>query len=339
MRRRQWALVSGIAGACLLWAAPASAAVTCSYVDAGMPLLPQGNVLEVGMSGNRDLAAIRLEGGAIVVRRVSGTAVSCTGGSPTASNVDTIRVAVPTEEAEGGIPVVDPPPEEAPPPEIDNAGVRIDLGGGPLAPGATDEGDSSSEIEVSVELFGVGNYVYVLGGNGPDRLLFGQHSSDPAMNLNSAVEGSEDDDVDLTSQGIGFVGTIGRDGADLLSAGGDSGLTAPLPGRIGFAANGGSGTDKLVGHAGFDALYGGRGADVLKGFAGTDYLVAGSGPDELFGGANRDVLVARDGDYDDRNYCGTGRDVAYADRLDHGSSCEAFVHWPSRGPRVTYPGS
>jgi hypothetical protein len=48
--------------------------------------------------------------------------------------------------------------------------ITIDLGGGPIAPGAADEGDGSSEIEMEVDT----RDLDVLGGTGRDHIVGGR---------------------------------------------------------------------------------------------------------------------------------------------------------------------
>ena len=55
-------------------------------------------------------------------------------------------------------------------------------------------------------------------------------------------------------------------------------------------ANGGSGSQVVVGTAGADRLSGGSGDDVLCGLGGDDFLDGGSGNDHIDGGAGDDTL-------------------------------------------------
>lgn len=93
--------------------------------------------------------------------------------------------------------------------------VVVDLSAGPLAPGATDEGDGSSEIELEVELDGapIGTFdmLQIVGSGGADTIDVQQ---DFSVNLN-ADEETYDDDVAIL--GDGELELLGGDGNDLLS--------------------------------------------------------------------------------------------------------------------------
>ncbi len=57
-------------------------------------------------------------------------------------------------------------------------------------------------------------------------------------------------------------------------------------------ADGGVGSDTLVGGGGNNILIGGRGADTLTGGSANDILVGGSGMDTLFGGGGQDIEIS-----------------------------------------------
>jgi Ca2+-binding RTX toxin-like protein len=93
---------------------------------------------------------------------------------------------------------------------------------------------------------------------------------------------------------------------------------------------GGTGNDRITGHAGENYLYGERGNDTLNGGAGNDRLYGGGGrdvlnrgadPDELDGGDGGDRLSARDGRREAVR-CGGGRDRASTDSIDMLFRCE-----------------
>ena len=96
--------------------------------------------------------------------------------------------------------------------------------------------------------------------------------------------------------------------------------------------NGRGGADTINGQGGFDHIRGGAGADTLLGGPGGAVMVGGPGRDEfnaikgkLVGGQGRDVIRARDGHPDIVN-CGSGKDVAYVDRVEDGVyDCERVV--------------
>src|SRR5262245_59280647 len=99
-----------LAGICLLAAPPASAKVTCR-------LKRSTHVLKVSSTGRAgDRPVLRRAGTRIVVhRRLPGPRIRCPG-RPTVTNTDRIRVAI-----------------------RHSGRATIQLGGGPLAPGATRE--------------------------------------------------------------------------------------------------------------------------------------------------------------------------------------------------------
>jgi hypothetical protein len=101
----------------LLAAPSASAAVACSF-DAGT------GVATITFADGDDVTIVR-SGDDIVVN-----GAACTGATVTAT--ETVHVA------------------ESEPDGDDLASLTIDLSGGPLAPGKTDEGDGSSEIELTL---------------------------------------------------------------------------------------------------------------------------------------------------------------------------------------------
>jgi hypothetical protein len=90
--------------------------------------------------------------------------------------------------------------------------MRINLSGGPFAPGRTDEGDGSSEIEFSVDTGSGGDTVIVTATEGPDAFL-ARHLG---ANLN-AGEPVEDLDVAWPNYPL-----RGRGGDDYLSADGSA---------------------------------------------------------------------------------------------------------------------
>jgi Ca2+-binding RTX toxin-like protein len=75
------------------------------------------------------------------------------------------------------------------------------------------------------------------------------------------------------------------------------------------------GVEDVAGGSGADTLVGDAGPNLLSGGAGEDFLEGGGGPDDLRGGTDADALVARDGT-PDKLACGSGSDLAVADRAD-----------------------
>ncbi|HLB61134.1 MAG TPA: hypothetical protein VJN50_00085 [Actinomycetota bacterium] len=122
--------------------------------------------------------------------------------------------------------------------------VRINLTGGPFAPGATDEGDGASEIEFVVDTGAGGDGILIKGTTEADHFVV----APGGVNLNADEESS---DIDV--MGLGVV-VYGRRGADLLS-------TASARATL----RGGPGDDALVGSAFGGGLFygGGTGHDSL----------------------------------------------------------------------------
>jgi Ca2+-binding RTX toxin-like protein len=91
--------------------------------------------------------------------------------------------------------------------------------------------------------------------------------------------------------------------------------------------------DRLLGGPGPDELRGGPGRDSLSGSMGNDVLRGGTGEDSFYGGPGNDRIFASGDPTDDQGRaahdfvaCGGGRhDVAFVDRRDRVSGCEA-VH-------------
>ena len=97
---------------------PSHRAASCSFSTGQHRLTITSSDLKVVLE-------VRREGQEIVVLQ-NGVRIGCGAAAPTVANVDTISVSARTE-------------------------FRVDLRGGPLAPGFTDEGDGSSEIEIDAD--------------------------------------------------------------------------------------------------------------------------------------------------------------------------------------------
>ena len=349
--RRAW-LFSVASLVVVAFPAAASAEVFCDYVDAE-PEGPAGNVLAVTSAGDPSFfdgnleegedpfaAGIRVtprRDGTISVIAPGSTPVSCDGGQPTLTNVDRIRIVA----ADGSL-------------------VFVDIGGQGLAPGATDEADGSSEIEMSFA--GSYNPLYLYGGAGSDRIVaVGPGRDSPlGLNLNPRADGT-DPDIDAAFGEYSLVALLGGGGDDrftvepaarppededdveialfMLGGPGDDTIVGGLN-RFGDEVLGGRGDDvlragadggDLEGGPGSDRLYAGPDGARLEGGDGADRLFGGEGDDTLIGDGGRDRLIGRAGDDDiraedgerDAIDCGPGRDrVDGADHADTRRRCE-----------------
>jgi len=128
--------------------------------------------------------------------------------------------------------------------------------------------------------------------------------------------------------------------------------------------DGGPGNDRIAGLAGGDTLEGATGDDILFGDAGADTLAGGPGADRLSGGAGADRLsdvprsyaeaslapkrnkltagggrdrVDTANGHRDVVHCGSGRDVAVADREDTLAGCERKLFPRSPMPEAAPP--
>jgi hypothetical protein len=179
---------------------------------------------------------------------------------------------------------------------VDDLEFELDLTEGPFAPGFSDEGDGSSEVEFRLSL-GSPSRIPVSGSAGPDRIVLGDLAHGQGANLNAA-EVVDDPDVTI---GRGAFLVYGRGGSDAVSARGGGGFNGPYLRSL-FAA-------------------GAPGDDLLKGGPKRDYLIGGRGHDTMTGGGGGDLLLARD-DTREMVRCGPGSDTAKVDRIDQLHGCE-----------------
>jgi hypothetical protein len=214
--------------------------------------------------------------GRLVVEDVFGP-IGCAGAEdPTRFNTDRVRVRARAQS-------------------VDDLEFKLDLAGGPFAPGFSDEGDGSSEIEFSVPFpAGSGSRVPIFGRRGPDRIVLGHLPHRQGANLNAA---EDVDDPDVRIRG----GTFLVYGFDVVSARGGGGFIGPYRRSL-FAV-------------------GTRGDDLLSGGPKRDYLIGGRGHDTMKGDGGGDFLRARD-DTRDLVRCGRGSDIAKVDRVDQLHRCE-----------------
>jgi Ca2+-binding RTX toxin-like protein len=135
----------------------------------------------------------------------------------------------------------------------DGDGLEVSLLGGPLAPGRTDEGDGSSEIEIATQAVGE---LWLRGSSGADAIVV----SGPSVNLNADEAVPDQDlvfgDMDLGSQLLAWT----RGGDDRIAFDGGPDGPSAFP---------------------FAWVWTGLGNDALfpDASAGEEHLVAGAGRD------------------------------------------------------------
>jgi Ca2+-binding RTX toxin-like protein len=162
---------------------------------------------------------VTLSGGVNATLSRSGTAITLNGSTcDTATVLNTNLIAVTSPDSFGVL--------------------TLNLSAGPFAPGATDEGDGSSEIEITVSSPGQASHVSVIGSALPDHIV----ADDLAQTLNlNADETVRDDDVTMadlsaivmidTHEGDDTIESahtsahlIGGDGDDLFRIADDGGV-------------------------------------------------------------------------------------------------------------------
>ena len=150
-------------------------------------------------------------------------------------------------------------------------GFDILLATGPFAPGKTDEGDGSSEIEF--EIFGGPVHLAITGSNGPDVILAGTGAapsltttgSDGALFDLNGGEAIQDADVSVAYTDLDTFESDGHGGADVFSGGGFAG--APAGAYVGpvYVLRGSAGDDVISPGLGTTGFYlGGSGTDTLS---------------------------------------------------------------------------
>ncbi len=213
-----------------------------------------------------------------------GRRVPCRGPTPTTLNLESVQVSTARR--------------------LRSAEVFVDQRRGAFAPGDTDEGDDSPEIEFDLELGGRG-LAYFLMMPGNDAVYARDLGTDTIASLN-AFEAPFDFDVFIRGGGLVI---LGMGGDDLLSAAppppGPYDQYSPTPPGSGFGIG-------LLGGAGSDGLFGTPAADALVGGGGTDLVIAGGGDDAV---ETSDRAV-------DHVNCGAGRDRLTADGRDRTHGCE-----------------
>jgi hypothetical protein len=202
-----------------------------------------------------------------------GSPQSC-GPPPTVTNIDSIRVRLGKQS------------------EV--ADLFVNLQYGALAPGFTDEGDGSSEIELDARL-GYG-FVVVTMTRGSDSAAVRRPAGEvgpTSVNFN-AGEGVLDHD--MTVGGKTLLGLLAGGGNDTLTSSGIGRAQNPFS-LSSVVLAGGQGADSLSGGNGAELFFNGSGADVVEAGGGDDMIIAtGRAPDHIDCGPGDDrVLVARPG--------------------------------------------
>lgn len=203
--------------------------------------------------------------------------VECAGGTPTTVNTDRVRVR---SDRRG------------------SAALRIYLAGAPFAPGATEEGDGSSEIEFSLNMPRFVDPLVLGGTRARDAIRLGVATEGPGVNLNA---GETIPDVDLVARRPLHVSIGAGRGRDTLMASGGPEFALPYPTSV--------------------SLFGGPGGDLLVGGAEGDFLHGGGGGDRFRAGPGKDRIDAQDGRRE-RVACGPGRDLVAAAGHDRLRGCE-----------------
>lgn len=298
--RRSAGLGAALLVALLGLVPPAAATMTtCSYVSTSKTLF-----ISI-VDPNDVVRVVRGEDDAIRVTNNLGETI-CSGG-PTVANVDLI--------------------------DVDDFGASsvtfvIDLGGGPLAPGAKKEA-GSPEIEFTVSL----------GGSGKDELLV--EGSGGGQNIRAGLEGvnlnageAAGVDVDVMLSGVNRVSMDGLGGDDRFDAQGGRATGDPLLVEV-YGALGGAGDDRLTSGDGGGTLAGGGGRDAITGGAEQDFVQGGPRGDRLLGGpqgdslngdGGRDILTGGEGN--DLISGAEGTDTASFSAADQGLTVDLTLSGP-----------
>ena len=200
-------------------------------------------------------------------------ALEACGPAPTVANTDSIRVRLGKHSEIG----------------------ELHLNGryGALAPGFTDEGDGSSEIELEARL-GSGSAIIEMT-RGADTVALARPAAEPGPFLVNLNAGEPNPDFDVTVGSHAGIVIAGGGSADMLTA---SGLGPEEPARLDLTVMlvGGQGADSISTGNGSEVLFGGQGPDQVEAGGGRDFVIAyGRAPDRIDCGPGKDlVLVARD---------------------------------------------
>jgi hypothetical protein len=173
----------------------------------------------------------------------------------------------------------------------------IDLTYGWLAPGATDEGDGSSEIEVDAKLQGNVNVRMTRGGDTVEAIAGGPST---LLNLNPGEPVADHDVTIDRASGFSIDGAGAGDALSITGSVGSAGRPQPALGSLfgGASLTGGQGDDLLTGGPGSEIFTVGGGRDRIRAGAGADLaFVFGRGRDLIDCGPGPDAVLAfRDSD-------------------------------------------
>ncbi|MEX2439616.1 MAG: calcium-binding protein [Actinomycetota bacterium] len=224
---------------------PAASAATCS---------PASGTVKIVLGSGETSTISRGAGGAILVDGVACDAATVT-------NTDLIAVA----STDG------------------STTFRIDLSGGPFAPGSVDEPGTSDEIEFTVDLQNASRgTLVVLGTSGNEVIGLAENpniADETAINLADEAPGSTGEDFDVSMAGVSDVVVDVRGGSDVVEhavIGGSS----PSPSTL-----------ELIGGPGADRLSGGDDGDELVGGSGSDDLEGGDSQDDFYPQAGNDSVT------------------------------------------------
>jgi Ca2+-binding RTX toxin-like protein len=163
-----------------------------------------------------------------------------------------------------------------------NDELRLDLGGGPFAPGATDEGDGSSEIELTIDLGAGTDTLRVFGRSGANNIVLGSGG----LNLNG---GEKPPDADVSVVNVEDFELTGGGDKDILWAAGSYGTGNWL--NVSVTIDGRGGDDLIGGGSAGDVLSGSGGWDDIRPFGGNDKVNGSDGYDLVFFQASHGVQV------------------------------------------------
>ena len=253
-----------------LAAAPtADAATTCDF-DPGLGLV------NVSMTNDNDTTLVAVGASGDIQVRGGGPVLTCTGGSPTVTNTDTVLVVDnsdnPNTPASGDgntrVSIIDP---------------------GAFGPGKTLEQGNPAWSEIEFILNGNnGNDELLLSGTpGADNWVLGNGG----VNWN-AGSGDPSPDSETLASTFSHILLDGGDGDNVISAQGGAGTGAAYSRNTFLELSGGAGNDTLEGGDTItqgDQIRSSGGNDTLRGFAGNERLIPGPGDDTVDGGTGADV--------------------------------------------------